>query len=124
MEGRGGGLEFMTEGRDVVGVVDAPASISTVPGAYAVYVMDNTMQEALRQGYVAYVNPHVPVRKDDEVVIQANFDKDCTVAWVRRFVSMDDKVVKVRQLNPPKVLTYARKDVVAIHRIVGASFRD
>jgi hypothetical protein len=42
----------------------------------------------------------------------------------RRFVSMDDKQVKVRQLNPPKQIAYARKDVVAIHRIVGASFRD
>jgi phage repressor protein C with HTH and peptisase S24 domain len=125
-EGRGpsgGGLEFKPAGEDVVGVVDAPAGISTVPGAYAVYVMDSTMEEALRQGYVAFVNPHLPVRKDDEVVIQVTFDAgDCVYAFVRRFVSMDDKVVRVRQLNPPKVITYARKDVVAVHRIVGVSF--
>jgi phage repressor protein C with HTH and peptisase S24 domain len=121
----GGGLEIKPAGEDVVGVVDAPASVANVRGAYAMYVMDNTMQEALRQGYVAYVNPHVPIRKDDEVVIQVTFDGgDCVYAFVRRFVSMDDKQVKVRQLNPPKQIAYARKDVVAIHRIVGASFRD
>jgi phage repressor protein C with HTH and peptisase S24 domain len=85
--------------------------------------MDSTMEEALRQGYVAFVNPHLPVRKDDEVVIQLSFDGgDCVVAWVRRFVSMDDKVVRVRQLNPSKQFAYSRKDVVAVHRVVGASF--
>jgi phage repressor protein C with HTH and peptisase S24 domain len=67
----------------------------------------------------------VPIRKDDEVVIQVTFDGgDCVYAFIRRFVSMDDKQVKVRQLNPPKQIAYSRKDVVAIHRIVGASFRD
>jgi phage repressor protein C with HTH and peptisase S24 domain len=99
--------------------VEAPAKLHGVPGAYAVYVVGNSMLERYANGEIVFVHPRLPLSKGDYCVIQISTDEEATVsAWVKRFVSFDDKTLKVEQLNPKKVLTFPAKTVRAVHKII------
>lgn len=116
MGGKYGALLF--DFHQDMGEVQAPPSLHGVPGAYAVYVVGDSMLERFRDGEVVFVHPHLVVRKDDDCVIQiANPDGSVT-GWVKRYVSRDEKSLKVRQLNPKKVITFPASSVVSVHRII------
>lgn len=117
MGGKDGVLIFQNDLN--LGDTEAPPRLVDVPDAYAVYVIGDSMLERYRHGEVVYVHPYMPVRKDDDCVVQirAN-DGDHPMGYVKRFVSMDDKSLKLLQLNPRKVLTFPRSQVMAVHRIV------
>lgn len=119
MGGMDGALIFNTDQN--MGDILAPPILFDVPEAYAVYVAGDSMLERFRDGEVVFVHPHLRVRRDDDCVIQiAMGEGHPNQGWVKRFVSMDDKTLKVRQLNPRKVLTFPVNRVVSIHRIVMA----
>lgn len=99
--------------------VEAPAKLHGVPGAYAVYVVGDSMLERYANGEIVFVHPRLPLSKGDYCVIQVSTDGEATVnAWVKRFVFFDDKSLKVEQLNPKKLLTFPAKTVRAVHKIV------
>lgn len=117
MGGKDGALTFNTDQN--MGDILAPPILNGVPGAYAVYVVGDSMLERYRHGEVVFVHPFQPYRKDDDVVVQiAMGDGEPPCGWVKRFVSMDSKTLKVRQLNPKKILTFKRGMVISIHKIV------
>lgn len=119
MGGKEGALIFTAD--DFLGEVEAPPKLHSVPDAYAVYVIGNSMVERFKHGEVVYVHPYEPYKSDDDVVIQIQAtDGGPVVGYIKRFVSMDDKSLKVRQLNPKKVLTFARNTVMTVHKIVFA----
>ena len=61
----------------------------------------------------------MPVRKDDDCVVQIRVrDGDAPLGYIKRFISMDDKNLKLLQLNPRKTLTFPKSQVMAVHRIV------
>lgn len=102
-----------------LGDTEAPPKLADVPDAYAVYVIGDSMLERFRHGEVVYVHPYMPVRKDDDCVVQIRaHDGDPPVGYIKRFVSMNDKVLKLMQLNPRKTLTFPRSQVLAVHRII------
>lgn len=116
MGGKEGALIFT--GDDHFGEVDAPSKLHGVPGAYAVYVIGNSMMDRLNHGEICFVHPHRPYKRGDDVVIQIEAADGVVHGWIKRFISMDDKVLKVQQLHPRKVLTFARNTVRAVHKIV------
>jgi phage repressor protein C with HTH and peptisase S24 domain len=104
---------------DTVDFVDAPPKLIAISDAYAVYIVGDSMVPRFESGEVAYVNPNVQPHRDDYVVVQTSKDGGDTIqGWVKRFISMDDRTLKVSQLNPSKILTFQRKNVIAVHRIV------
>jgi phage repressor protein C with HTH and peptisase S24 domain len=111
--------QFVLNGNKVADIV-APPSLSGVPDAYAVYVVGTSMEPRYLAGEVVFVNPRLPVRQDDFVVAQiaAEVEGDPPLAYVKRFVSMDDKQLRLAQFNPKKTLTFPRALVVSVHRIV------
>lgn len=99
--------------------VEAPAKLHGVPGAYAVYVVGDSMLDRYANGEIVFVHPRLPLSKGDYCVIQVSTDGEATVrAWVKRFVSFDDKTLRVEQLNPKKTLTFPHKTVRAVHKII------
>lgn len=119
MGGKEGALIFTAD--DNFGEVDAPPRLRNVPDAYAVYVTGDSMVERFKHGEVVYVHPYEPYKKDDDVVIQVQAtEASPVVGYIKRFVSMDDRTLKVRQLNPKKVMTFARNTVLAVHKVVFA----
>lgn len=103
------------------GDVAAPPILADIPDAYAVYVIGDSMEERFRHGEVVFVHPYMPVRKDDDCVVQISGGPgEQPVGYIKRFISMDDERLKLLQLNPRKVLTFPRAHVVAVHRIVMA----
>ncbi|WP_458760517.1 XRE family transcriptional regulator [Afipia sp. TerB] len=119
MGGKDGALIFSNDQN--FGDTLAPPVLADVPDAYAVYVIGDSMLERFKHGEVVYVHPYMPVRKDDDCVVQISAgDGDPPHGFIKRFVSLDDKTLKLRQLNPKKVLTFPRERVLAIHRIVMA----
>jgi phage repressor protein C with HTH and peptisase S24 domain len=115
MGGKDGALIFNPD--EYFGEVEAPPKLVGVPDAYAVYVIGDSMLERYQHGEVVYVHPYAPVKKDDYVVVQIQSDGQVH-GWVKRFVSRDDKVLKVRQLNPKKILSFPANRVIHVHKIM------
>jgi phage repressor protein C with HTH and peptisase S24 domain len=117
MGGKEGALIFTAD--DNFGEIEAPPRLHRVPDAYAVYVRGDSMLERFKHGEVVYVHPYEPYKKDDDVVIQVQAtEAGVVVGYIKRFVSMDDRSLKVRQLHPKKLLTFPRNTVVAVHKVV------
>jgi phage repressor protein C with HTH and peptisase S24 domain len=115
----GGKDGYVILGEQYLGDVLAPPALADVPDAYAVYMVGDSMLERYRHGEVCFVHPYAPVRKDDDCVIQiAMGEGEPPHGFIKRFISMDEKQLKVLQLNPRKVLTWPRNRVLAVHRII------
>lgn len=102
-------------------VADVPASprIAGVSGAYALYVVGSSMEERYFNGEIVFVDPHRRYNRGNFVVVQVRGKEgDTPLGYIKKFVSLDDRHLKLEQLNPRKVLTFPRSKVVSIHRII------
>lgn len=119
MGGKEGALIFTAD--DNFGEIEAPPRLHSVPDAYAVYVRGDSMLDRFRHGEVVYVHPYEPYKFDDDVVVQIQRgDGGPVLGYIKRFVSFDDRSLKVRQLHPKKTLTFPTNTVLAVHKIVFA----
>jgi phage repressor protein C with HTH and peptisase S24 domain len=111
--------QFPLNGNKVADVL-APPSLANVPDAYAVYVVGSSMEPRYYAGECVFVNPRLPVMKGCFVIaqIQADEEGEPPLAYVKRYVSSDAKVLRLEQLNPKKVLTFSAGKVVSVHRII------
>lgn len=120
---RGGKLgagQFADNG-ELFGMVARPASLEGVSSAYAVLVVDDSMDPRYHAGEVAHVNPHKPCQPGSYVVVQtqsANGDRDYLV---KRLVRRSGGKVRLAQFNPVKEFDIPSETVVAMHRIVGTA---
>lgn len=113
--------EFILNGNKVADIL-APASLNNVADAYAVYIAGDSMEPRYFAGEAAFVHPGLPVRKGDFVVAQIASDDEgsAPLAYVKRFLSMDDKRLRLEQFNPRKTIEFPRKKVVSVHLILMA----
>lgn len=110
--------EFVLNGNKVTDVL-APASLSSVRDAYAVYVVGDSMEPRYFAGETVFVNPRLPISRGAFVVAQiATGDDEPPRAFIKRFVSRDAKRLRLEQYNPPKTLEFPTAKVVSIHRII------
>jgi phage repressor protein C with HTH and peptisase S24 domain len=118
-KGMGGKDGYLILGDQYLGDVLAPPALADVPDAYAVYVIGDSMLERYRHGELVYVHPYAPVRKDDDCVIQiSSGEGEPPRGFVKRYISFDEKHLKVLQLNPRKIITFPTGQVLAVHRII------
>lgn len=114
--------EFVLNGNKVADIL-APASLDGVTDAYAVYVAGDSMEPRYFAGEACFVHPGLPVRRGDFVVAQIQSGEQgdsAPLAYVKRFVSMDDKRLRLEQFNPKRTLEFPRKKVVSVHLILMA----
>jgi phage repressor protein C with HTH and peptisase S24 domain len=110
--------EFILNGNQVTEVL-APASLSSVPDAYAVYVVGDSMEPRYFAGETVFVNPRQPISRGAFVVAQISAGEEgAPHAYVKRFVSQDSKRLRLEQYNPKKVLEFPTAKVVSVHRII------
>lgn len=112
--------EFILNGNKVADIL-APASLNGVHDAYAVYIAGDSMEPRYFAGEAAFVHPGLPIRKGDFVVAQIASDEGSPpLAYVKRFVAMDDRRLRLEQFNPKKIIEFHRKMVVSVHLILMA----
>lgn len=106
---------------EVVGTVARPPFLAGAKGAYGVYVTGQSMEKRYFAGELVYVHPGRPILPGVFVVVQ--FYKDnaggTPCAWVKQFVSRNDKTTVFRQFNPEKELKIPTQTILSVHRIVG-----
>jgi phage repressor protein C with HTH and peptisase S24 domain len=110
--------EFILNGNKVTEVL-APASLSSIPDAYAVYVVGDSMEPRYFAGETVFVNPRLPISKGAFVVAQiAAGPESAPHAYVKRFVSQDAGRLRLEQYHPRKILEFPTPKVVSVHRII------
>lgn len=110
--------EFILNGNKVADIL-APPSLSRIAGAYAVYVIGDSMEPRYFAGEMVFVNPRLPISKGAFVVAQiAIGDEEVPHAYVKRFVSSDARRLRLEQYNPSKILEFPAASVVSVHRVI------
>jgi phage repressor protein C with HTH and peptisase S24 domain len=111
--------QFPLNGNKVADVL-APPSLANVPDAYAVYVVGSSMEPRYYPGECVFVNPKLPIMQGCFVVAQiaAEVEGDPPLAYVKRYVSSDSRILRLEQFSPRKTLTFPANRVVSLHRII------
>lgn len=77
------------------------------------------MEPRFFPGEIVYVNPRAPVRRGDFVVVQVHGEEgEPPDAYIKRFVSYDEKRLRLFQYNPEKTLEFPRSVIISIHKII------
>ena len=111
---------FILNGAKIADLI-APPVLWGVRDAYAVYIAGDSMEPRYFAGETAFVNPYMPVRRGDFVVVQiASREGDPPFGYIKQFITMSDDKLRLKQFNPEKDLTFLRRLVVSVHKIVQA----
>lgn len=109
---------FILNGNKIADIL-APPALAGVRDAYAVYVVGDSMSPRYEAGEAVYVNPRLPIRRGDYVVVQiAGNEGESPSAYVKRFRGRDARFLHLEQLHPAKRMDFPSKKVVSVHRIV------
>jgi phage repressor protein C with HTH and peptisase S24 domain/DNA-binding XRE family transcriptional regulator len=102
--------------------IERPAPLAGVPGAFAMYVVNDSMEPRYRQGDLLLIHPQRPVRRGQDVLlIQAAADNEHD-AFIKELVALDARRVVLRQLNPEKTFEVPRERVSGLHLVVGVYY--
>jgi phage repressor protein C with HTH and peptisase S24 domain len=112
---RGGGDQEMFLADGPIGYTPRPANLAGVRGAYAIYMVGDSMEPRYEQGWLLHVNPFKPPTRGRDVVVYKKGD----AVLIKQFVRWDDDALVLRQLNPPQELRVPRADVIECHLVVG-----
>ena len=120
---RGGklGAGSFADNGELFGMVARPASLLGVSSAYAVFVVDDSMEPRYIAGEVAHVNPHKPCRPGCFVVVQTENQDGDRDYLIKRLVRRSGGKVRLAQYNPPQEFDIPSETVTAMHRIVGTA---
>jgi phage repressor protein C with HTH and peptisase S24 domain len=100
--------------------VDRPEPLFAVRGAFAMYVVNDSMEPKYSQGALLLIHPGRPVRHGDYVLIVKRSPHNEHSALVKQLVRMDTRRLVVRQFNPPKDFSIPRREVAAVHLVIGS----
>ena len=112
---RGGGEQEMFLGDGPIGYTPRPSNLDGVRGAYAIYMVGDSMEPRYQQGWLLHVNPFKPPTRGRDVVV---YKKD-GAALIKGFVRWDGEVLILQQLNPAQELRVPRAEVSECHLVVG-----
>ncbi|HEX5455688.1 MAG TPA: LexA family transcriptional regulator [Stellaceae bacterium] len=112
---RGGADQAMFLADGPIGYTPCPANLGGVRGAYAIYMVGDSMEPRYEQGWLLHVNPFKPPTRGRDVIV---FKKGEAVL-IKQFVRWDKDMLVLRQLNPPQELHIPRDEVLECHLVVG-----
>jgi phage repressor protein C with HTH and peptisase S24 domain len=117
---------FIMNGQKIADVF-CPPGLENVPDAYAVRVFGTSMEPRYRAGETVWLNPQLPVRSGDDVVVQlkAQSDGDELASYIKEFRSRSSKVLRLWQHNPEDGESHDididNRDVFSVHVVVYSS---
>ena len=112
---RGGGDQEMFLEDGAIGYTPRPSNLSGVRGAYAIYMIGDSMEPRYQQGWLLHVNPFKPPTRGRDVVV---YKKD-KAALIKQFAGWEKDALLLRQLNPAREIKVPREEVAEIHLVVG-----
>jgi phage repressor protein C with HTH and peptisase S24 domain len=106
---------------DVIDLVDLPANLRGVPGAYAAYVVGASMEPRYHPGELVHIHPGKPLTIGAYVLVQRRGkDGEAPLAVIKRLVKRSGAKIVLEQFNPHKTFEIRADDIVSIHRVVGS----
>ena len=112
---RGGGDQEMFLADGPIGYTARPANLGGVRGAYAIYMVGDSMEPRYAQGWLLHVNPFKPPTRGRDVVVY----KTGQAVLIKQFVRWDGDTLVLHQLNPPEDLRISRDAILECHLVVG-----
>src|SRR5437762_7236074 len=112
---RGGADQQMFLEDGPIGYTPRPANLNGVRGAYAIYMIGDSMEPRYQQGWLLHVNPFKPAIRGRDVVV---YKKD-KAALIKQFAGWEKDALLLRQLNPAREIKVPREEVAEIHLVVG-----
>lgn len=97
-------------------LIERPAVLEDVEGAYAVPMYGSSMEPKYDEGQTLYCNPVPPPRPGNYVNVILRTGR----ATIGRLVSRTAKEIVIERLNPKSRTSIPIRDVEAIHKIVHA----
>ncbi|MDP6951311.1 MAG: S24 family peptidase [Alphaproteobacteria bacterium] len=105
---------------DPIEYVDRPEPLFGVRGAFAMYVVSDSMEPKYSQGALLLVHPTRPVRRGDFVLVVKQSIGDEHSALVKQLVRVGEEELVLRQFNPPSEFEIPRENILGIHLVVGS----
>jgi hypothetical protein len=112
---RGGRDQEMFLADGPIGYTPRPANLSGVRGAYAIYMIGDSMEPRYEQGWLLHVNPFKPPTRGRDVVVYKKGD----AVLIKQFVRWEGEALVLQQLNPAQELRVPREEVMECHLVVG-----
>ena len=112
---RGGGEQQMFLEDGPIGYTARPNNLVGVRGAYAIYMVGDSMEPRYQQGWLLHVNPFKPATRGRDVVVY----KEDKAVLIKQFVRWDNDALVLRQLNPESEIRIPRSEVGECHLVVG-----
>ena len=112
---RGGGEQEMFLEDGPIGYTARPNNLVGVRGAYAIYMVGDSMEPRYQQGWLLHVNPFKPPTRGRDVVVY----KSDKAVLIKQFLRWDNDALVLRQLNPEQELRIPRAEVSECHLVVG-----
>lgn len=113
-QARGGRDGLFIDNGIVESYVPRPHVLMRVPHAYAVYMNSDSQEPVLRHGDLLYVNPSMPPRSGDDVLIELEGGE----AYIKRLLHRSPREVVVQQYNPACELIFDAAEVRNLHLVV------
>lgn len=105
---------------------ERPSPLKNVRNAYGMYVVNDSMSPAFRQGDILQVHPNKPPIRGRHVIVVLKDGTDEQTGerrcLVKEFVSRDRDCVKLRQYNPDRTFDVPAEQVESVHLVVGVEF--
>jgi phage repressor protein C with HTH and peptisase S24 domain len=110
--------QFILNGNRMTDLL-APPALAGVRGAYAVFIVGDSMEPRYYAGEAVFVNPRAPIRPGDFVVAQiATDDESVHEAYVKRFIGKSERELRLEQLKPKREIKFPSKRVISVHKII------
>lgn len=104
---------------DAVEYMPRPAPLSHVKGGYGIYVSGESMAPRFEPGNIALVNPNMPPRANNDVVLFKNDGNGKTEAMIKRLVRATQTEWHVRQFNPEMSFSLLKSEWKQCQVVIG-----
>lgn len=102
-----------------IGMVQRTEALSALPSVYAMQVKNDSMAPQFYSGALCFVDPDQPVSEGDVAIITTHpHGRDPGQSYIKRIASIDDEAILAQQFSPDAKITYYRKFVASIHRVL------
>lgn len=113
---------FILNGQEVDRLFCPPMLVG-IEGAYAVRIYGTSMEPRFFAGETGWINPREPVRAGDDIVAQLLTGEEGVIeSYIKRFVSLSAKTLRLYQFNPDEGethdLEFDADRVFSVHKIV------